>query len=257
MALFSRKPGKPPGWPAGSPGKRLYAIGDVHGCLDELTRLIGLIGEDCRAREAKETHIVFLGDLIDRGPDSRGVIDYLRHRPPDFARLHFIRGNHEEMMVRCLSGEASLIPAWLEHGGRSCAISYGVDPALLHESDTDRLEYALLSRIPPEDIRFLSGFADQVRFGDYLLVHAGIRPGVALAEQKGRDLRWIRADFLTSEARHEAMIVHGHTVTESVDCRPNRIGLDTGAYRTGILSALRIEGSETAILSTSPESPSG
>ncbi len=255
--LFGRRSRPPSGWPAGSPGKRLYAIGDVHGCLAELDQLLALIRADCTSRPAKETHIVFLGDLVDRGPDSRGVIDRLRRRPPDFATVHFIRGNHEEMMVRCLSGEASLIPSWLEHGGRSCAISYGVDPALLHESDPDRLEYTLLSRIPPEDIRFLAGFADQVRFGDYLLVHAGIRPGVALSAQKAHDLRWIRAEFLSSEVRHEAMIIHGHTVTETVDRRSNRIGLDTGAWRTGVLTALRIEDTETSILATGSESPGG
>jgi serine/threonine protein phosphatase 1 len=128
----------------------------------------------------------------------------------------------------------------------ACAISYGIDPARLVERDPEILEHLLLSQIPQEDIRFVSGFRDTVRFGDYLLVHAGIRPGVPIARQSGHDLRWIRGDFLNSDTRHEAMIVHGHTITEGVVRRPNRVGLDTGAYKTGILSAMRIEETETS-----------
>ena len=257
MALFSRKLRKEPGWPKGSPGKRLYAIGDVHGCFEELVALLDLIKQDLRARPRKETHMVFLGDLIDRGPDSAAVIDLLARRPPDFAKCHFIRGNHEEMMVRCLTGEPRLISSWLEHGGRSCAVSYGVDPAQLYEPDPDRLEHLLLSHIPKDDLDFIAGFADQVRFGDYLLVHAGVRPGRPLAEQTGHDLRWIRGEFLSSDVPHEAMIVHGHTITEGVVRRPNRIGVDTGAYKTGILSAVRIEDMDFSVLMTNAERNNG
>lgn len=238
--------------PEGSPGKRLYAIGDVHGCDAELAALLDLIEEDNARRARKPTFLVYLGDLIDRGPASREVIRRLRTAPAHFASQHVIRGNHEEMMVRSLSGEPGLIADWLRHGGNSCAASYGIDPSILHDTDPDRLEHTLLSHIPKSDIDFLAGAVDQVRFGDYLLVHAGIRPGVALASQSGRDLRWIRGDFLASEARHEAVIVHGHTITESVDERPNRIGIDTGAYRTGRLTALRIEGGERSYISAGP-----
>ena len=245
---FSGKPSKAKG-PAGSPGKRLYAIGDVHGCHAELSDLLSLIEADHSGRVRKPCFLVFLGDLVDRGPASREVIALLRENPPRFADIHIVRGNHEEMMVRCLTGEPELIPDWLRHGGQSCAASYGVDPSVLHDTDIYRLEHTLLSHIPKSDIDFLSRCVDQVRFGDYLLVHAGIRPGIPIARQSGRDLRWIRQEFLASDAAHEAFVVHGHTVTETPDVRPNRIGLDTGAYRTGRLTALRIEGEERAFLS--------
>lgn len=233
----------------GSPGKRLYAVGDVHGCHGALVALLELIEADNAARPARPVHIVFLGDLIDRGPASRDVVRQLRTAPPAFASVHVIRGNHEEMMVRCLSGERELIPDWLRHGGNTCAMSYGVDPSILHDTDTHRLEHTLLSHIPKADIDFLAASLDQVRFGDYLLVHAGIRPGIPLARQSGRDLRWIRQEFLASEVQHEALVVHGHTVTQAPDIRANRIGIDTGAYRGGRLTALRIEDDTREILS--------
>lgn len=252
MRLWGSRPNRKAGGPRGSPDKRVYAIGDVHGCYAEMVQLLDLIEQDHSDRKTRDCHIVFLGDLIDRGPGSAQVLQHLRERPPSFARLHFIKGNHEEMMVRCLSGEPELIPAWLRHGGQSCAVSYGVDPSILTDPDPQRLEHTLLSHIPERDISFLSGFVDQVRFGDYLLVHAGLRPGIPINAQTGHDLRWIRAEFLESDLMHEAVVVHGHTIVPSVEKRPNRIGLDTGAYRTGILSALRIEEDETAVLMTEP-----
>lgn len=248
--VFPRLSGKKV--PQGSPGKRLYAIGDVHGCHAELEALLALVADDNARRSRKPVFLVFLGDLVDRGPASRQVIARLRTAPPRFASVHIIRGNHEEMMVRCLSGEPGLIPEWLRHGGNSCAASYGIDPSRLHDTDPDRLEHTLLSHIPKADIDFLAGAADQVRFGDYLLVHAGIRPGVPIDAQSGHDLRWIRQEFLTSDIRHEAIVVHGHTITDHVDERPNRVGIDTGAYRTGRLTAMRIEGDEREYLSTGP-----
>ena len=252
MRLRRSKPGQTAPRPRGSPGKRVYAIGDVHGCQDELTRLLGLIEADNAARPKRACFIVFLGDLIDRGPASAGVIRQLRRHPPAFAEVHFIKGNHEEMMVRALTGAPDLIASWLSHGGESCAISYGIDPSVLRDPDPVRLEHILLSHIPEADIRFLDGFVDTVRFGDYVLVHAGLRPGIPISAQSGRDLRWIRAEFLGSEVRHEAVVVHGHTITDTVEMRPNRICLDTGAYRTGVLSALRIEDDETSVLMTGP-----
>ena len=153
--------------PRGRDGKRLYAVGDVHGCLTELTELMAMIASDHASRPARDCHIVFLGDLVDRGPRSREVIAYLRHEAPRFARLHFVRGNHEEMMVRCLLGEASLIPGWLQHGGLACALSYGVDPAdLMGDPDPERMKQILRACIPREDIEFLYQSVDMIRFGD-------------------------------------------------------------------------------------------
>ena len=234
----------------GAPGKRLYAIGDVHGCHAELKALLARIEADHRARPARPCHIVMLGDLIDRGPDSRGVINLLRHHRPDFARFHFIKGNHEDSLVRCLTGAPREIPAWLSHGGRACAMSYGVDPSLLYSRDTAYLEQVLLSAIPEGDITFMEACLDSITFGTYLLVHAGVRPGVELQAQTAQDKRWIREPFLSSEADHGAVIVHGHSIHEDVVIRPNRVGVDTGAYMNGRLSAVRLEEYEIGIIST-------
>jgi len=246
--LFSGKPGRASP-PRGSPGRRLYAIGDVHGCYAEMCALLEAIRTDHEARPAAPCFIVFLGDLVDRGPDSREVIRHLRERPPGFAKLHILKGNHEEMMLRALRGEPHLIRDWLKHGGDTCARSYGLDPARLLTEDTETLEHLLTSHVPAADLDFLETCVDQVRFGDYLLVHAGVRPGVALSAQSGRDLRWIRGEFLETTQDFGAVIVHGHTITEAITAKANRIGVDTGAYRTGVLSAVRLEGAERGFLS--------
>ena len=247
MKLWKRKPQDK--IPAGSPGKRLYAIGDVHGCFDEMRQLLALIRHDHTSRPEKSCIIVFLGDLIDRGPQSADVLKFLRTQKPDYADMYFIKGNHEEMMLRTLTGEASLIPDWLRHGGKACAISYGVDPSQLHSQDPEFLEHLLLSYIPKEDLRFLESFVDSVSFGDFFLVHAGVRPGVALADQTGRDLRWIRKDFLDAKEEFGAVIVHGHTISEDVVHLPNRIGVDTGTYQGGPLTAVCIDDTDISFLS--------
>ncbi|RIJ29210.1 metallophosphoesterase family protein [Henriciella algicola] len=241
--LFSR-PGKSTSEPKAAstpPGKRAYAIGDIHGRLDLLEQLLARIEEDLSKRPPKQTHLVFLGDLIDRGPQSKGVIELLiDYRPADL-KCHFLMGNHEDALLRALKGERKQLREWLHHGGDTTAESYGVDIAYVQTLGEEALEHALLSAIPNSHIRFLSGFLDSVEFGDYLLVHAGIRPGLSIAEQSSTDMRWIRREFLDSEADHGKVIVHGHTVEDEITHRPNRIGLDTGAYKTGVLSAVRLE----------------
>lgn len=249
MKFFRSRTGMPdPAQPAGTPGRRLYAIGDVHGCYDEMCQLLDKIEQDHRARAPKACFIVFLGDLVDRGPNSRDVIRHLLEQPPDFADLHVIKGNHEEMMLRCLSGEPDLIGQWLLHGGNTCAQSYGIDPSRLLDGDVETIEHLLLSHIPRSHIAFLDDCVDSVRFGDYLLVHAGVRPGVALDRQSGQDLRWIRKEFLEASDTFGAMIVHGHTISQTVMQTPVRIGIDTGAYQHGILTAIRLEGTERSFL---------
>jgi serine/threonine protein phosphatase 1 len=156
-------------------------------------------------------------------------------------------GNHEEALVRGLSGEASLLPAWLAHGGYECAQSYGAPGGQLLGAVPETIERVLKEHIPASHLKFMSGFVETVRFGGYLLVHAGIRPGVPL-EQQGRDVRWIREGFLDSDADLDWMVVHGHSITEEVEVRSNRIGIDTGAYRTGRLTALRLEEDELSVL---------
>ena len=230
------------GRPSGPAGHRAYAVGDK-------------ISVDQAARKSARTSIVFLGDLIDRGPQSAGVVERLRTYRPSFAKPLFLMGNHEEVLLRILAGETAILPDWLRFGGAECARSYGVDPVDL-ECREPAAAVRLLRRVIPKDhVKFLSGFADTASFGKYLFVHAGIRPGVALAKQTGQDLRWIRGPFLDDASDHGRIVIHGHTITGEVDERHNRIGLDTGAYWTGVLTAIGLEGDERWYLQTASSPP--
>ena len=235
---------------AGPAGKRLYAVGDVHGRLDLLDDLLAQIEEDINERPVETTALVFLGDLIDRGPDSAGVIARLR-RLFDFpAKALFLQGNHEEMLLRALIGEPGVAYDWLEFGGDACVESYGINPSALRAMDEERIATVLRAAIPPADVVFLEGLGDTFSFGDYLLVHAGIRPGVPIEQQQPHDLRWIRRPFLTDGNDHGCMVIHGHTISDGVDRRTNRIGIDTGAYQTGVLTAAVVEGKDLRFLAT-------
>jgi serine/threonine protein phosphatase 1 len=229
---------------SGPPGCRAYAIGDVHGRLDLLVDLLAMIEADNARRPAAKTWLVFLGDLIDRGPDSRGVVDLLATRPPGFARNVFLQGNHEEFFLGVLGGDDSGVQHWLTYGGTECAESYGLGNGWMLNSTPAAIMERLIERVPESHVRFLEQMADSFRFGDYLFVHAGIRPGVALDRQTSRDLRWIREGFLDDQTDHGVMVVHGHTIVERPEQHPNRIAIDTGAYRYGTLTALGIEGKE-------------
>lgn len=239
----------------GPAGHRAYAIGDVHGRLDLLDQILEKIAADHRARKPARTTIVFLGDLIDRGPQSAGVVERLRTYRPSFAKTVFLMGNHEEVLLRILAGEIDILPDWLRFGGAECARSYGVDPADLECRQPAAALKLLRQAIPKEHVRFLSAFADTASFGGYLFVHAGIRPGVPLDRQAGKDLRWIRDPFLEDDSDHGRIVVHGHTITDEVDERQNRIGLDTGAYWSGVLTAVGLEGDERWYLQTPSASP--
>lgn len=236
--------------PRGKSGARAYAVGDVHGCLHLLDELLERIEADLAARPIGEAFLVFVGDLIDRGPDSAGVIDRLRRYAHPGLRPIFLTGNHEEYFLRILSGEPGKLDAWLTYGGKECIESYGLSADKLVVMPEGEALMLLRRAVPEGHRRFLKGFADTFRFGDYLFVHAGIRPGVALEEQSRADLRWIREPFLGDAGDHGFVVVHGHTIVDAVEERPNRIGIDTGAYRTGVLTALVIEGAERRLLST-------
>ncbi len=236
--------------PAGPRGHRAYAVGDVHGRLDLLKSVLALIEDDVRGRRSMPTSIVFLGDLIDRGPESAGVVELLSTYRPPFAKTVFLMGNHEEVMLRVLEGDAGLFTQWMKFGGGECARSYGLQPAALKKMPPADAIALLKDRIPRQHVEFLASFADTISFGSYLFVHAGIRPGTSLADQAQTDLRWIREPFLADERDHGQVIVHGHTISEQVEQLPNRIGIDTGAYRTGVLTALGIEGTERWFLQT-------
>lgn len=234
--------------PAVPDGHRVYAVGDVHGQDHLLADLLAKIEADIVARPGGQVTIVFLGDLIDRGPKSAEVVERLRTYRPLGVRTEFLAGNHEEVLLRILEGEDSLVADWLRFGGSHCARSYGLSSSQLAKmSPTDAVE-TLRATIPAEHQAFLASFADTFRAGDYLFVHAGIRPGVALAEQAQIDLRWIRGPFLDHPARHEVMVVHGHSITEEVDERAGRIGIDTGAYKHGVLTALVLERDERRVI---------
>ncbi len=233
---------------------RLYAIGDIHGRLDLLDELLNAVAEDLAGRAPRKTFMVFLGDLIDRGPDSAGVVERLRTYAPLGLFPVFLRGNHEEALLRILEGEGEILADWLKFGGDTCVASYGLDPDTLAQIDPDAAIERMRAKIPRMHRTFLRSFGDTFRFGDYLCVHAGIRPGVPLGDQVPADLHWIREPFLTDRTDHGFVVIHGHTVVDDVDEQPNRIGIDTGAYRTGMLTALAVEDDRRWFLKTSKAS---
>ena len=236
-------------------GYRVYAIGDVHGRLDLLDELLARIEADIERRGAARNIIVFLGDLIDRGPSSAQVLERVRtYRPAQQTRTVVLSGNHEEVLLRLLRGESDLVRDWLRFGGAECAKSYGLNPATLKRAEPVRAVAILRDKIPDEHKAFLHAFGDTFRIGDYVFVHAGLRPGVPLAQQSQADLRWIRQPFLDNGDDHGFVVVHGHTISEAVDVRHNRIGIDTGAYRSGVLTAMGLEASDRWFFQTGPGS---
>ena len=236
--------------PVGASGYRAYAIGDIHGRLDLLEELLAKIHAERQHRPAREVLLIFVGDLIDRGPSSAQVIERLRTYDRTGVKPVFLLGNHEEVLLRILGGDAGLITKWCWFGGTECLQSYGVDPVATADLSEEQALELVRNAIPPEHVEFLESFVDSCRFGDYLFVHAGIMPGIALEEQRQADLRWIREPFLSDDTDHGFVVVHGHTIREEVEDRPNRIGIDTGAYRTGVLTALAIEGTARWLIDT-------
>lgn len=247
MFGLGKKPALDPQIP---PGLRVYAIGDVHGRFDLLRDLLRRIQRDNATRGDAETHVVMLGDLIDRGPESAEIIDFFLAGPPSFAHFHFVMGNHEEMLLKQIYDPSEESMAhFLRFGGRETFESYGVPQRVLDMPD--RYSFAgLTDAIPARHRAFLSAMEDMVRFGDYLFVHAGIRPDVPIDEQRASDLRWIRAQFLYSDVDHGVMVVHGHTITDEPELRPNRIGIDTGAFQSGRLTVLGLEAGEKWLIAT-------
>ncbi|HEX8669500.1 MAG TPA: metallophosphoesterase family protein [Allosphingosinicella sp.] len=228
----------------GPEGSRAYAIGDIHGRADLLDVLLARIEADNARRGPAKTYLIFLGDMVDRGPDSRGVIERLLNRPPTFARNIFLKGNHEEFFLGVLQGDDSIVQHWLAYGGTECCESYGLSSGwMLNASPTGIME-RLIAQVPAEHVRFVHALADSFRFGDYLFVHAGIRPGVDLDKQASKDLRWIREGFLDDRRDHGVIVVHGHTIVDRPEEHPNRIAVDTGAYRSGVLTAIGLEGTD-------------
>src|SRR5690348_2213476 len=210
--------------PAGARGYRAYVVGDIHGRLDLLEDLLAKIHAELQHRPARKTLLVFVGDLIDRGPSSAQVLERLRTYRRQGIQTVFLLGNHEEVLLRILGGDSELITKWRWFGGSECLQSYGVDPAeIARLTGADALAL-VRGAIPREHVEFLETFADSCRFGDYLFVHAGIRPGIQLELQTQSDLRWIREPFLFDDSDHGFVVVHGHTIREEAEELPNRIG---------------------------------
>ena len=233
----------------------VYAIGDIHGRIDLLDLLLARIGDDIAAHPPIErTALIFLGDYVDRGPASREVIDRimaLRSR----AHVVALRGNHEDALLRFLD-DPSIGPEWVEHGGAQTLLSYGVTPPQKSEPAPwievrDRFAAAL----PDTHLAFLQRLEHYAVLGDYVFAHAGVRPNVPLDQQTTQDLMWIRKPFLEADRAIDQVVVHGHTPTETPFMGPWRIGVDTGAYATGVLTAVRLAGTERAFLSTRSEGP--
>ncbi len=232
------------------PGARIYAIGDIHGRSDLLDRMHGMIRADSADRPEAEKIVVYLGDYVDRGDDSRGVIDRLIAHPLQGFRAVALRGNHEAFLLRFLE-DPEVGPAWVSNGGDATLYSYGVDwRQALGDGDLAALSRALGAALPPDHLAFLQNLALSDVEGDYLFVHAGIRPGVELEAQSPDDMMWIRGEFLDSGLDHGRVVVHGHTITEEPELRANRIGIDTGAFASGKLTCLVLDGATRRILQT-------
>jgi serine/threonine protein phosphatase 1 len=224
-------------------GRRAYVIGDVHGCLDRLVALHWKIARDLAARPVRDSLLVHLGDYVDRGPDSAGVLWLLAGTlAPPVTRRVDLRGNHEMMMQDALAGHKGAASLWLDNGGEQTLSSYGVADTLAVRP----AEWA--AKIPPAHTAFLSGLDSMHREGSYLFVHAGIRPGVSIRSQKVEDLMWIREPFLSDRGRRDVVVVHGHTPRPEVEIFENRIGIDTGAVMGGTLTCLILEEDQMAFL---------
>ncbi len=243
------------GPPASVPqGRRVYAVGDIHGRADLLVRLM----EDLRRDVAQggfegRPILIFLGDYVDRGFQSREVIDVLLSDLLSPFETYFLKGNHEAAMLQFLT-DPSIGPRWAEFGGAETLVSYGVRPPRTRTSleDWGRASEELQAVLPASHLHFLSNLDLSVRLGDYVFVHAGVRPGVPLDQQSEYDLLWIRDEFLVDRKPLGAVIVHGHTPTSAPHRDSRRVGIDTGAYLSGRLTAARFEHESVEFIATGP-----
>ncbi len=239
---------KPPLAPEGT---RIYVVGDIHGRVDSLAKLLELIRRDAARERAARLVLVFLGDYVDRGQHSRQVIDLLLADPAPGFETVFLKGNHEAWLLAFLE-DARIGEHWLVGGGHATLLSYGVArPARAATAEGLEFLRSAFAAVFPENHRtFLSGMANMHVEGDYAFAHAGIRPGVALAEQREEDLLWGSRDFTKDARDHGKLIVHGHWYAPEPAVRDNRIGIDTGAFATGRLTCLMLWGASRKFLST-------
>jgi serine/threonine protein phosphatase 1 len=224
------------------PGQRVYAVGDVHGCLDRLAVLHEQIADDLASRPIETAVLVHLGDYVDRGPETAQVIEWLVAGPPVPAtQVVNLMGNHEMMMLTALtSSDDGAVSHWMSNGGADSLMSWGVPRSAPPQT--------WAGRIPLQHLIFLRDLRITHRVGPYLFVHAGIRPGVEMAQQSRQDLLWIREPFLSSKSDHGFVVVHGHTPKHDPTVRPNRIGIDTGAVLGGALTCVILEDNKLGFL---------
>lgn len=234
--------------PSTDRGDRIYAIGDVHGRFDLMQALMDKIARHHAALPPTASlHIIFLGDLIDRGPDSLKVLDYLHQAQKKMPGLIVLQGNHEEVLLRVLGGDQRALRNWMTYGGVQTLESMGLRPPASGD-DLDDCLARIRRAVPSALTSWLRRLPLTAESGDYFFCHAGVRPGVPLNRQKREDLLWIRDDFLEDTTPHGAIVVHGHSINPQVDMRGNRIGIDTGAYTTGVLTALYLEGDRREVI---------
>ncbi|WP_374574877.1 metallophosphoesterase family protein [Phenylobacterium sp.] len=260
-ALFSKLfSGRKPALAAApaTAGRLVYAVGDVHGRYDLLEPLMRTIAEDAlESAPQRQPMLVFLGDYVDRGPDSARVVDLVLDVEGSGAfEICALKGNHEEALLAFLNDPA-FGEVWFDHGGAATLASYGVTPPAgrSDEAAWAAARDAFAERLPERHRRFYETLELMVTIGDYAFVHAGVRPGVPLERQVEKDLLWIRGDFLEARPTFDKVIVHGHTPTETPQVLPHRIGLDTGAYATGVLTAVRLDDQGQRVLQAAARRP--
>jgi serine/threonine protein phosphatase 1 len=221
-------------------GIRVYAIGDVHGRVDLLKSVFGRIDATLKAHPIEQSVQVFLGDYIDRGPNSREVIDALIARRKQHAMV-YLKGNHESYAIQFLN-DPSVLAEWMQYGGIQTLLSYGVKPPTRgNPQPAEDVAEAFREALPANHRRFLEGLGLSFTCGDFFFTHAGVRPGIPLSQQSEHDLLWIREDFLLHEEDFGKIVVHGHTPAKEPEVRSNRINIDTGAYATGRLTCLVLQ----------------
>lgn len=230
-------------------GQRVYAIGDIHGSATLLTRLIDRIQEDAISRDRRKDTVIILGDFIDRGADSAAVLHSL------FANrisesLVVLLGNHEATMISAYRGSRAALAFWLRIGGAATMASFGADVEEMRTGGIETAMIILRQSVPIDLVDWMDTLPTSHRAGDYLFVHAGIRPRINLSRQRTTDLIWIREEFLRSEEDHGVVVVHGHSQVEQVEFRNNRINVDTGAYQSGVLSAVGLEDAKRWVIDT-------
>ncbi len=221
-------------------GERFYAVGDIHGRFDLFEVLVDAIEADDAARGPADTTVILLGDLVDRGPDSAGVISLARQWG-DKRKVRYLAGNHEEMFLESFT-DLEMLRHFVKHGGRETILSYDLPRERYNALTLEELQEELHLVVPQQDRDFLASFEEIIVAGNYAFVHAGVDPKRTIDEQRRSDMLWIRERFLRHEDDYSHVVVHGHTIFEDVEERATRIGIDTGAFRTGRLTALALEG---------------